>query len=103
MTRRGEGGVREPTDAILTGSAAAIRTAYDIIVEREPHLRIAAAAVIGAGETPVPAITRVPAWDALAFADDETSLIILAEPPPSTSAARTVLKHAADVRKRVLL
>lgn len=103
MTRRGEGGVRKPGNAILTGSAAAIRTAYDIIVERDLDVRICAAAVVGPGDAPVPVITRAPAWDAIAFAADETPLVVLAEPPPSTSATRAVLKHAADARKRIFL
>lgn len=103
MTRRGEGGDRQPADAILTGSVEAVRAAQQCIDESGQGVRVRAVAMIGAGDALAPVTVRAPAWDGLVFPDDGNEVVVLAETPPSTSATRTILTRAADVRKRVLI
>lgn len=103
MTRRGEGGDRQPADAILAGSVEAVRAAQHCIAKNGQGVRVRAVAMIGAGDALAPVTVRAPAWDALVFPDDGNEVVVLAETPPSTSATRTLLARAADARKRVLL
>lgn len=90
-------------EGILAGPAYAVSRAFASLETWAPAgLRVSAAAVVGAGEVPVPVISRAPAWEALSFADVKASAVILTETPPAAS-LRPLLARAADAHLKIFV
>jgi O-antigen biosynthesis protein WbqV len=87
-------------DGIITGSARAVSDA----VERElVGFRLRGAALIGAGEAPLPVLARAATWHSLDLTQCHAQALVLAEPPPNGAAARALLERAAAARMTVFL
>jgi FlaA1/EpsC-like NDP-sugar epimerase len=96
----------EPT-AILAGSAESVSVGEHYFSNNTTVLRLLGAALIGPSsiETALPVLSRAADWAAFDPAADnyQADTLILAEPPPSRAAARTVLARAAQARMNVML
>lgn len=90
-------------EAVLAGSAHAVGGALaSLETWGRPGLSVSGAAIVGAGDAPVPVVARAPAWEALGFTGANASAVILAERPPMTS-IRAVLARAADAHLKVFV
>jgi FlaA1/EpsC-like NDP-sugar epimerase len=90
-------------EAILAGPSHAVRDAFaSLETWARPGLRVNGAVVVGGGETPVPVISRAPAWEALSFVGVNASAVILTETPPAAS-LRPLLARAADSHLKIFV
>ncbi len=84
-------------DAILVGSAPAVREALDARAGWAPaSFDVHGAVLVGPGDAPVPLISRAPIWDALDLTGVQASSLILVDPPADGAAKRAVLTRAAE-------
>jgi FlaA1/EpsC-like NDP-sugar epimerase len=91
-----------PLQAIIVGPADAVREAFEG-ASRWHGLDVHGAALIGAGDAPLPVLVRAPMWEALSFEGITAQALILAETPPDGATARAILERAADARMKVFL
>ncbi len=88
-------------EGIVAGPARAVR---QVLEAGTPEaFRVIGAALIGAGELPLPVLARGATWHSLDFSGVRAQALLLAEPPPNGAAARAVLEAAANAGMRVFL
>lgn len=91
-------------EAILVGSADAVRTALQTLDRwATADLSVRAAALVGAGAASLPVVAQSPTWSGIEFQTDAMSIVVLVEAPPTPEKTRAFLKRAADAQKKVML
>jgi O-antigen biosynthesis protein WbqV len=88
--------------AVIVGTSDAVQKAL-ASAQTSPELDIQCAALIGAGEAPIPVLARAPLWEGLDFREADFGAIVLAEPPQDGATARAILERAADAHMLVYL
>ncbi|MEZ5995520.1 MAG: polysaccharide biosynthesis protein [Hyphomonadaceae bacterium] len=69
-------------------------------------LTLIGAAIVGAGQSPLPLVTRAPVWDLLEFSSAKAAaarILILADPPTDGATKRVLLERAADAGMKVFV
>jgi O-antigen biosynthesis protein WbqV len=90
-------------EAVLAGSAPALRAALAHCDAWAASVELCGAAVLGPGAVDLPTMRSAPRWAAFDFSGLAPRTLILAEPPASGAEARVILERAAAASMKVLM